>query len=121
MKHLLIHPTHKKFIKLLRECAENGTPIGLIDEDIEDLKGLFHRTKKRGERHRGIYRIVLKAMRRQPSEIQDNDSIHYINKDEIDFIEKQFARVERKQLCITLQSAYLITIMRLIIKRLDKR
>lgn len=118
MKRIIIHPTHRKFIKLLRECAEKGKPIALIDEDIEDFKNLVHRTKKRGERHRGIYRIALRAMRRQPTEIQGDNSIRYIDSEEVDYIEKQFARVERKQLCATLQGAFLLPIMRSIVKRI---
>ena len=120
LKKIIIHPTHRKFIKILRECAETGKPIALIDEDVEDFKNLIHRTKKRGERHRGIYLIALRAMRRQPTELQDNNSIYYINREAVDFIEKQFARVERKRLCATLQGAYLLPIMRSIIKRIDK-
>lgn len=118
MKRIIIHPTHRKFIKLLRECAEKGKPIALIDEDIEDFKNLVHRTKKRRERHRGIYRIALRAMHRQPTELQGNNYIHHIDCEEVDFIEKQFARVERKQLCATLQGAFLLPIMRSIVKRI---
>lgn len=116
----MIHPTHRKFIKILRESVEKDKPIVIIDEDIEDLKNLFNRTKKRGERHRGIYRIALRAMHRQPTELQGNNSIHYIDREEVAFIEKQFARVERKQLCATLQGAYLAPIIRSIIKRINK-
>ena len=63
MKPILFHPTHRKFIKLLRKRVE-VEPIYLTNEDIEAFRALVRRTNIAMERHKGLYRIFLTAMYR---------------------------------------------------------
>ena len=117
---LLIHPTHRKYIALLKERTKCGDPIVLINQDKEDFLELTKRTKQRLKRHQGIYRITLRAMSRPKSKINDNDVYVVLNDDVISIIAKTLARLERKQLGTTLLSAFVIPRLRVIIRWLNR-
>lgn len=119
MKHFLIHPTHRKYIKLLRTRSDNGNPIITTKKDWDDFLELVRTTKQRLPRHKGLYRITLRAMNRSLKEI-NSDEIHAIlDGKTIDIIEGVLAKAERKSLGATLKGAYLIPILRKVIKRID--
>lgn len=69
----LIHPTHRKYIKLLREKADSGNPIIITKKDWEDYVALIKSTNKKMARHQSVYRITLRAMNRSKEEVETED------------------------------------------------
>ena len=116
MKKFLLHPTHRKFIRLLRQHIEQGRFIIISNDDIKACHELFHRTNKSLERHKGIYKIVLNAMQRQ--EIHEDDRI--LDKSHIDFIESCLCKVERKNLFVTIRNIIILPMLQKILHYLEK-
>ena len=118
---MLIHPTHRKYIRLLRDRANCGYPIIITKKDREDFLKLVKSTNERYKRHQGIYRITLRAMNRSQEDIALDDIHAILDKAQIDIIERTFSRLERKQLCATLQGTYLRPIVLALLKRLKQK
>lgn len=116
MKPILFHPTHRKFIKLLRKRVE-VEPIYLTNEDKEAFRALVRRTNIAMERHKGLYRIFLTAMRRPNSSISPDiiiDSAY------VDYIERALCEVERKNPRMLFKAMVLAPIERKILRILSK-
>lgn len=116
MGKILLHPTHRKFIRILREHVEHGTPIIVTKSDKDAFKALVQRTKKSLARHKGIYRLLLRAMQR--TVIHEGDTI--LNSLHIDYIESVFCDVERKNIFVTIRNIIVWPILCKVIKFLDK-
>lgn len=114
MKTILIHPTHRKIVRLLRNHIAAGKHLKITAEDIAVFKQIINRTQKSAERHRGIYRILLSIMGRLNN---DNSSSMEEDLKIIARIEKSFARAEIKRLHITLINTALSSILRKLLKR----
>jgi len=116
MGKILLHPTHRKFIRLLRGQVEQGKPIIVTNSDISNFKELMRRTKIALERHKGIYRILLQAMRRTVTHKGDIilDSSH------IDYIESVFCKAEWGNIFVTIRNIILRPILCIVINFLDK-
>ena len=56
---LLLHPTHRKFIKLLRNKVNNGDVIYITKEDQSEWQSVFNTSKNSKKRHQETYRIFL--------------------------------------------------------------
>lgn len=121
MKRFLIHPTHRKYIKLLRTRADNGNPIILTKKDWDDFLKLVKTTKQRLPRHKGLYRITLRAMNRSQEAINQDEIFTVLDNNAIDIIEETLAKAEWKSLGATLKGAFLIPIFRKVIKRIDHK
>ena len=117
----LILPTHRKFIKLLRDRANSGNPVVMTNKDNEDFRELVKKTKQRGERHRGLYRITLRALHHSEEEIDTEGTYAILDNRAVDLFEKTLAKAEWKSLGATLQGAYLVPFLRSILKRLERR
>lgn len=116
MRPILFHPTHRKFIKLLRKRVE-VEPIYLTNEDIEAFRALARRTNIAMERHKGLYRIFLTAMRRPNSSISPDiiiDSVY------VDYVERVLCEVERKSPRMLLKAIVVAPIARKVLKFLNK-
>ena len=116
MRPILFHPTHRKFIKLLRKRVE-VEPIYLTYEDKETFRALVRRTNIAMERHKGLYRIFLTAMRRPNSSVSPDiiiDSAY------VDYIERALCEVERKNPRMLLKAMVLAPIARKILRILSK-
>ena len=116
MKPILFHPTHRKFIKLLRKRVE-VEPIYLTNEDKEAFRALVRRTNIAMERHKGLYRIFLTAMRRPNSSISPDiiiDSAY------VDYIERALCEVERKNPRMLFKAMVLAPIARKTLRILSK-
>ena len=116
-----MHPTHRKFIRLLRDRINNGHPIIFTQADIDDYKILFQGTMSMVQRHQGIYRIVLNAIYRPIEEISKDEKVCFVGKRQIDTIEKCFAQAERKHLGTTLISGYIVPVLQSIVRNRQKR
>ena len=76
MRHLLIHPTHRKFIRLLRGRIKAEYPIIFTQSDIDALRNLWNKeTMSMIDRHQSIYRIVLTALFRSVDQIDKNEKV----------------------------------------------
>lgn len=107
MRHLLIHPTHRKFIRLLRGRIKAGYPIIFTQSDIDALRNLWNKeTMSMIDRHQSIYRIVLTALFRSVDQIDKNEKVCLIGGEHINLMEQAFFEAERKHLRTTLLSGY---------------
>jgi len=115
MRPILIYPTHRKIVALLKEHVASGKHLEVIKEDIDDFHQLIHRTQIAMERHKGIYRILLRIVNRSKDRpgVLENDLMI------IKQIERAFARAERKRLDITIKNALLRPILSKLLKLID--
>ena len=116
MKPILFHPTHRKFIKLLRKKVELE-PIYLTNEDKEAFRALVRRTSVAMERHMGLYRIFLTAMRRPNPSISPDIIIDTAC---VDYIERVLAKAERKSPRMLFMAIVVAPIARKILRFLSK-
>ena len=121
MRYLLLHPTHRKFIRLLRDRVNSGYPIIITQSDNDAIKHMCEGAMTMIKRHQGIYRIVLTAVYRPIEEIVKDEKIYYIGYKSINIAEKCFFKAEWRHLGTTLGSGYLVPILRHIIKKLEQR
>lgn len=117
MRLLLIHPTHRRFIRLLRERVANS-PFYLTREDLNSFRKLIDRTKNSYEIHQGIYRIFIIAINRPHSEVPSSGLM--VNSTGVDLIEKQIRAAERKHPGRLLTGLVIIPLLSNIIKWLKK-
>ncbi len=109
---ILLHPTHRKFVMLLREKINSGQPIIITQADLDEIHQLIIRSKKALVRHKGIYRIFLRAINRSSSNCQDV----YLNQESIDYIESVLCKVEWRNPLITMRNIILAPILRKMIR-----
>ena len=91
---LLLHPTHRKFIRLLRDKVSKGDVIFITQEDLSEWKSVFSTSKNSKKRHQATYRILLRAINRICTEIPDSAIV--INSSCVDYIERFLRKVELK-------------------------
>ena len=121
MRPFLIHPTHRKYIRLLRNRAVGGNPIVLTNQDVEDFRKLMKTSKQRLYRHHGLYRITLRAMSRPQSDVTTEEIHSILDEDAINHIARFLSKAERSQLGTTLFSTFVVPILRRIIRRINRR
>lgn len=116
MGKILLHPTHRKFIRILREHIEQGKLIIVTQNDIVAFRALIQRSEIALERHKGIYRLLLQAMQRT---VAHNDDI-ILNNLHINYIENILCKVERRRIFVTIRNIIVRPILGKAIKFLDK-
>ena len=117
MRNLLFHPTHRKFIRLLRDRNNNGRPIIITQADRDEFNRIMQGTVPMIQRHQSIYRLVLTAASRPIEEIDKNEKIGLIGDSQIDIIEACFSKAERNHL----GAAIIVPFLERIIRKLEKR
>lgn len=117
----LILPTHKKYIKILRDRAKSGNPVVTTQKDWKEFRELVRTTKQRLPRHQGLYRISLRAMNRPQEDVKTEEIIAILDNKAITIIENTLAKAEWKSLGATLIGAYFIPFLRRVLKSLEKR
>lgn len=110
MRKFIIHPTHRKFLRLLRERYKSGTPVVMLKGEVDDLLKKLPSVSSPTLRNQLIYREVLRAMNRPLSEIQQCTGFVVFNEKTIRTIESVYAKVERKQLCPVIMVSILTAI-----------
>lgn len=100
MKKIILYPTHRKFIRLLKDTDKIGKPIVIKEKDLESIHKLWASTQNSLERHKGIYKIVVRAMNENVYE--QGDTI--LDCQRIDLIESDFCQAERKNLLRTIRN-----------------
>ena len=101
MRKRIIHPTHRKFLCLLRKRYKEGTPVVVLKNEIEIIFETLPSIQTPTARNQYIYREALRAMNRPLSEIQECTDVVVFGEKIIDLIESLYAQVERKHLCAT--------------------
>ena len=99
MRRCIIHPTHRKFIRLLRERLREGNPIIIRKAEYDVLSEELPLLQSATARNQLVYRLALRAMNRPFSEIQQYNGFIIVNERFIKNLESAYAKVERKQLC----------------------
>lgn len=117
MSKLIIHPTHRKFLRILRERYECGTPVVILKSELDDLFKMLPSIPSPTLRNQFIYREVLRAMNRPLSEIQHCTNFIVFNEKFIKKIEAAYAKVERNQMCFTLLNVLEVSLRRKKIRR----
>ena len=117
MRHLLFHPTHRKFIRFLRDRINNGYPIILTQADWDEFNRIRQGTVPMIQRHHSIYRILLTAAYRPIEEIDKKEKIWLIGESQINTIEKCFSKAERNHL----GAAIIVPLLERIIRKRRKR
>lgn len=107
---LLLHPTHRKFIKLLRDNVNNGEVIFLTTEDKNEWLSVLNKSKNSTKRHLATYRIFLRAINRVNTEIPNNAIV--INSSSVNHIEVFLRKVELKNPLRTIRNIILMKIVR---------
>lgn len=122
MRHILIHPTHRKFVRMIRDRVNSGCPIILTESDVRAFHDLCQGTMTMLKRHQGIYRIVLTAANRPIEGIDKNEKVYVVGNKLLNVIEKGFSKAEWRHLWTTVLSGYVVPILqRIVNKRLAKR
>lgn len=107
---LLLHPTHRKFIKLLRNKVNNGDVIYITQEDQSEWQSVFNTSKNSKKRHQATYRIFLRAINRVHTEIPNNAIV--INMFSVDHIERFLRKVELKNPLRTIRNIIFMKIVK---------
>jgi len=107
---LLLHPTHRKFIKLLRDNVNNGEVIFLTTEDKNEWLSVLNKSNNSTKRHLATYRIFLRAINRVNTEIPNNAIV--INSSLVNHIEVFLRKVELKNPFRTIRNIILMKIIR---------
>lgn len=112
MKRIIIHPTHRKFLRLLRNRLREGKPIVIRKAELDALCKEFPLLQSATARNQLIYRLALSAQNRPLSEIQCYDDLILVNERFIKRLESEYAKVERKHLCPVLMVSILTSIIK---------
>lgn len=113
---LLIHPAHRKFIKLLRSYADRDTIINITDQDKDRLSDLIRRTDNALERHKSAYKLILEILNRNTPSEEGFPFTHHI----VDIIERTLAKCEFRQPYTTILGAVVIPFLQFLNKKLNK-
>ena len=112
MRRYIIHPTHKKFIHLLRERLRENNPIVIRKAEYDALLKELPLFQSATERNQIIYRLALRAMNRPSSEMLQYDDHIIVNEQFIKSLESVYAKVERRQLCPVIMVSILTSIIK---------
>lgn len=104
MRHLIIHPTHRKLLRLLRDRNNEGQPVVLLKDEFDSMFKALPSIQSPTLRNQLVYRTILRAINRPISDIQQCRGLIVVDKHLLNTIEKVYARVERDHLCYTLHS-----------------
>lgn len=117
MRKILIHPTHRKFIRLLRKQFEKGTPVVILKKELDNIFETLPSIQTPTARNQYIYRETLRAINRPLSKIQECTDLIVFREKNINLVESFYAQVERKHICSTLIN----TLVPYIARRKSKR
>lgn len=112
MGRLIIHPTHRRLLRQLRERNKEGRPVILLIEERNCVFEELPLLKSATARNQCIYRVLLRAMRRSITEIEHRKGLIVLNNRNIDVIEREYAKVERRHLCLTVISSLELSLRR---------
>lgn len=120
LRYPLVQPTHRKFIKILRDGYNSGNPIILNENDIDDLLELFRiRTMPAVDRHQRLYKIFLRANYRLSENLSETGRFLIVSPNVIKTIEKRLFISEWRHPRMTIQSSFLVPLLQWMLKRMN--
>lgn len=114
----LLCPAHRKFIKLLRKYISEHAILCISYEDIIEIENFFAITDNSLKRHKCVYRVFIRAMQRNRSDIIDCRLV--IDKRLVRKIERILRKNELTHFRVTLGNAFVIPCCVSIIKYLER-
>ena len=111
---ILFHPTHRKFIKLLRSYADRGTIINITDQDQERFSDLLSRSGNALKRHKAAYKLVIEILNRSTPV----EKGYPFTQEMVDKIEQMLICAERRKPCNTFRGVVIMPLLRYLIRRL---
>ena len=111
MKHLLLHPTHRRFIKLLREQINNRHQVFFTQSDYDAFKNICQGSMTMWERHKRIYRLFLNVIYRPIEEVNNDENVCFVSEKTINVMEECFSKAEWRHLGTTILSGYIVPLL----------
>ena len=105
MRKIVIHPTHRKLLRILHERCDEGRPVVLLKDEVDSFCKILPTLESPTRRNQSVYRMVLNAMNRSFEDLKDHKIFFALNDKSIKVIESVYAKVERNHLCYTLYDA----------------
>lgn len=102
MRKIVIHPTHRKLLRILRERCDEGRSVVLLKDEVDSFFKVLPTLDSPIRRNQSAYRLVLNAMNRSFEDIKDYNNYCVLNDKSIRVVESIYAKVERNHLCYTL-------------------
>ena len=112
MRSLIIHPTHRKLLRLLRDRSNKGRPVILLKDEVDSMFQALPSIQSPTSRNQLVYRTVLRAINRPISDIQQCKGFIVLDNHNLNKIGKIYARIERNHLCYTLLSTLQLYLVR---------
>ncbi len=102
MRKIVIHPTHRKLLRILHERCDEGRPVVLLKDEVDSFCKILPTLESPTRRNQSVYRMVLNAMNRSFEDLKDHKNFCVLDDKNIKVVESIYARVERNHLCYTL-------------------
>lgn len=103
MRKIIIHPTHRKMIRILRKRCKEGKPVVLLKDEVYNLFKILPSIDSPTLRNQRVYRLLLNAMNRPFLELKHQEDIYVLNDKSLKIVVSIYSKVERNHLCYTLQ------------------
>ena len=115
----LLHPSHRKFIKILYKKVGHNGYIALTNDDWNIFVNLWQKNKYNSEKiHQGAYKIFINAANRRREEINHAEVYIYIN---VKQIESKLRRTELRNLFRVIVNTLLYFVIKFLIRHIRKK
>lgn len=115
----LLHPSHRKFIKILYKKVGHNGYIALTNDDWNIFVNLWQKNNYNSEKiHQGAYKIFINAANRRREEINHADVYIYIN---VKQIESKLRRTELRNLFRVIVNTLLYFVIKFLIRHIRKK
>ena len=115
----LLHPSHRKFIKILYKKVGHNGYIALTNDDWNIFVNLWQKNNYNSEKiHQGAYKIFINAANRRREEINHAEVYIYIN---VKQIESKLRRTELRNLFRVIVNTLLYFVLKFLIRHIRKK
>ena len=115
----LLHPSHRKFIKILYKKVGYNGYIALTNDDWNIFVNLWQKNNYNSEKiHQGAYKIFINAANRRREEINHAEVYIYIN---VKQIESKLRRTELRNLFRVIVNTLLYFVIKFLIRHIRKK
>ena len=116
---LLLHPSHRKFIKTLYTKVGHNGYIALTNDDWTAFVNLWPKNNNNSVKiHQGAYKIFINAANRRCEEINHAEVYIYIKAKQI---ESRLRRTELRNLFRVIANTLLYSIRKILIRHIRKK
>ena len=115
----LLHPSHRKFIKILYKKVGHNGYIALTNDDWNIFVNLWQKNNYNSQKiHQGAYKIFINAANRRREEINHAEVYIYIN---VKQIESKLRRTELRNLFRVIVNTLLYFVIKFLIRHIRKK